>query len=86
MQLFHNQVSPDVAGLVDDYRTTLDSYVKDRSKNVATYNSLPIAKRTAEETIKQLDTLDVRRALLEKRRAGPRFPAANPAIKTTASR
>jgi len=63
--LLRYQVSQDLAGLVDKYRVTLESYLKERNKT-GSFRALhggprTIVDRVAQETINQLNALDARR-------------------------
>jgi hypothetical protein len=63
--LLRYQVSQDLAGLVDKYRVTLESYLKERNKTgsfrVLHGGPRTIVDRAAQDTVNQLNALDARR-------------------------
>lgn len=63
--LLRYQVSQDLAGLVDKYRATLETYLKDRNQTgaVRALRGGPrvVVDKVAQETISQLNALDARR-------------------------
>jgi hypothetical protein len=72
LHLLRYQVSQDLAGIVDKYRVTLESYLKERNKtgSVRALHGGPraVLDRVAQDTIGQLNALDARR---EELRPGP---------------
>jgi hypothetical protein len=77
LNILHFRAPPDLTGLIDNYRITLDTLLKDRqSRGQGPFASNPFSKDkvVVEETIKRLDQLDAQRdnlRYLANHRPGP---------------
>ena len=81
--LLRARVSQDVVNLVDDYRRALESYLKERGKegfSVTGKQSLRGPDRTALETMRELDVLDIRREQLAVKVGLDKMDAANDSV------
>ncbi|MDB6125182.1 MAG: hypothetical protein JWQ71_4175 [Pedosphaera sp.] len=84
LALLRNQVSQEAVSLVDAYRKTVESYLKNRNKagfaRLTRATSTPGLDKLAQQTLKELDALDLRREELR-----PKEPAESTAKTDTAS-
>lgn len=81
--LLRARVSQDVVHLVDDYRQVLEAYLKERDKagyNVTGKQSSRGLDRVAQETLRDLDVLDIRREQLRQKPEMDKTAAANASV------
>ncbi|PWU20917.1 MAG: hypothetical protein C5B50_02890 [Verrucomicrobia bacterium] len=66
LEMFRFQAAPDQLVLVDEYRRTLQEYLRDREKRgLLPFHQKATRRKAADAAIRQLDLLDARRAALE---------------------
>ncbi len=78
LELLRLQVAPELVGIVDEYRSSLNDYLNDQNFSRRWFGlrkqAGPIRNRTADNAIRQLNSLDARRMALKL--AEPQLPAA----------
>lgn len=82
--LLRARVSQDLVNLVDDYRRTLESYLKERDKagfNVTGKKSSRGLDRIAQQTLRELDVLDIRREQLSLNMETDKTETVNASVK-----
>lgn len=81
LRLLRSRVSQDLAGLVDDYRTTLETYLARRDEAGITpmgrAMANPRVSSIARRTMKELDALDAKKEQLHRKLERPPVVAAN---------
>jgi len=66
LELLRLRVAPEVAGLVEEYHQTLETYLqkRDHTGSVLPFTRKPGLRRLVDETVAQLDALDIERRAL----------------------